>query len=139
MNGVTNGIGRATALGQGAFWLLTGMWPLVHYRSFEAVTGPKKDDWLVKTVGGLIAVVGGTLLVSARRREPVREAALLGVAGAAALAWADLRFVRSGRISGVYLLDVLAESPFLAGWATFALGRLLRRGRGGRRAAAPRS
>ncbi len=55
-------IGRASALGQGAFWLASGAWPLVHYPSFEAVTGPKEDDWLVKTIGGLIAVVGATLL-----------------------------------------------------------------------------
>ncbi len=60
MNGES--IARATALGQGAFWLAAGVWPLLHYRSFEAVTGPKQDDWLVKTIGGLIAVVGATLL-----------------------------------------------------------------------------
>ena len=125
---MANRIGRATAAGQGAFWLAMGLWPLVHYRSFEAVTGPKEDDWLVKTIGGLIAIVGGTLLVSARRREPTDEAAVLGAAAATALAVADLRFVARGRISRIYLLDVVAEAPFLAGWAAFALGRL-RRGR----------
>ncbi len=45
--------GLATA--QGLYLLLTGMWPLVHYRSFEWVSGPKVDDWLVKCVGGLAA------------------------------------------------------------------------------------
>lgn len=118
-------IGRATAIVQGAFWLATGLWPLVHYRSFEAVTGPKKDDWLVKTVGALIATVGGTLLVSAGRREPAREAALLGAAAAAAIVLVDLRFVARGRISKVYLLDVVAETPFLVGWAAFGLGRYI--------------
>src|SRR5512138_2105430 len=105
-------IGRATAVGQGVSWLAMGLWPLVHYRSFEAVTGPKEDDWLVKTVGGLIAIVGGTLLVSARRRDPTPEAAVLGAAAATALAVADLRFVARGRISRVYLLDVVVEAPF---------------------------
>jgi len=116
-------MGRMTSLAQGAFWVASGLWPLVHYRSFEAVTGPKKDDWLVKTTGGLIAVVGGTLLLSARRREPTREMALLGAAGAVALAWADVLFVARGKISKVYLLDVLAEAPFLAGWAIASLER----------------
>lgn len=104
----------------GVFWLATGLWPLAHYRSFEAVTGPKD----VKTMGALIAVVGGALLVSARRRDPTPEAAVLGAAAAAALTAADLRFVARGRISRVYLLDVVAEAPFLAGWAAFAIGRL---------------
>ncbi|BDG10196.1 hypothetical protein [Anaeromyxobacter paludicola] len=114
-------VGRATALGQGAFWLATGLWPLVHYRSFEAVTGPKEDDWLVKTIGGLIAVVGATLLVAGLRGRPPREVAVLGAGAAAAISLADVVFVKRGRISKVYLLDVAAEAPFLAGWAADAL------------------
>lgn len=120
-------VGRATAGVQGAFWLATGLWPIVHYDSFEAVTGPKRDDWLVKTVGGLVAIAGATLLASSRRAEPAPEAALLGAAGAAALAWVDVHFVARKRISKVYLLDVLAEAPFLAGWAAFGLWRLAMR------------
>jgi hypothetical protein len=116
-------IGRITAVSQGAFWLAAGAWPLVHYPSFEAVTGPKRDDWLVKTVGGLIAIVGGTLLTAGARGALSREIVGLGAGSAAALAWADIFFVSSGRISKVYLLDVLAEVPFLAGWVSFALAR----------------
>jgi len=48
---------RALAIGQGLCYPLTGLWPLVSLRSFEKVTGPKADDWLVKTVGALIAVL----------------------------------------------------------------------------------
>lgn len=115
--------GRATALGQGAFWLATGLWPIAHYRSFEAVTGPKEDDWLVKTIGGLIAVVGGALLVAGWRREVTSATALLGAASAAALAGSDVYHVAKKRISKVYLLDAAAEAPFLAGWAALALAR----------------
>lgn len=110
-------VGRAAALGQGVFWLAAGLWPLAHYRSFEAVTGPKRDDWLVKTIGGLIAVVGATLLSAGWRGKVTREIRLLGLAGAAALSAADVYFVRKKRISRVYLLDVAAEAPFLAAWA----------------------
>jgi hypothetical protein len=42
---------------QAAYYLATGLWPLVHLPSFEAVTGPKTDDWLVHMVGLLAAVV----------------------------------------------------------------------------------
>jgi hypothetical protein len=37
---------------------------VVHYRSFELVSGPKKDAWLVKCVGGLAATTGYALLRS---------------------------------------------------------------------------
>lgn len=115
-------LARAAALGQGAFWLATGLWPLVHYRSFEAVTGPKEDDWLVKTIGGLIAVVGATLGLAGLRRRVTPEIRLLGAASAAALSAADVYFTARGRISKVYLLDVVAEAPFLVAWAASARG-----------------
>lgn len=36
---------------QGAYYIVTGMWPLLHIDSFQVVTGPKDNLWLVKTVG----------------------------------------------------------------------------------------
>jgi hypothetical protein len=114
-------VGRGTAIGQGAFWLASGVWPLAHYRSFEAVTGPKEDDWLVKTIGALIATVGATLMAAGVKRRVTPEVALLGAASAAALSFADVFFVSKKRISRVYLLDLVAEAPFLAGWAAHAL------------------
>jgi hypothetical protein len=121
-------IGRATAVGQGAFWLASGIWPNVHYESFEAVTGPKEDDWLVKSIGGLIAVIGGTLLAAGLRGRVTKETALLGIASAAALSWSDIHYVSQRRISRVYLLDVVAEAPFLLGWALWAAAGRRRRG-----------
>lgn len=39
------GTGRRSRLAaaHGLFHVATGLWPLPHYRSFEAVTGPKTD------------------------------------------------------------------------------------------------
>ncbi|MBV8580277.1 MAG: hypothetical protein JOZ86_06540, partial [Candidatus Eremiobacteraeota bacterium] len=38
-----------------AYYLATGLWPLLDMRSFELVTGRKTDRWLVKMVGALAA------------------------------------------------------------------------------------
>src|SRR3954470_3170999 len=56
---------KTVSLVQGLYFTLTGIWPILHLRSFEAITGRKRDRWLVKTVGGLIAVVGASLAVGA--------------------------------------------------------------------------
>lgn len=45
---------------------------------FEALTGPKREWWLVQTVGALVTVIGGALLSAAWRRRTSPE--LLGVA-----------------------------------------------------------
>lgn len=102
---------------QGGFYVATGLWPIVHLRSFEAVTGPKLEGWLVKTVGALITVIGGTLLFAGRRRSVGPEVRLLGVGSAAAFTAVDLVYTAKRRISPVYLLDAAAESALIAGWA----------------------
>src|SRR3712207_8805835 len=47
--------------------------PFVSRRAFEAVTGPKLEWWLVKTVGVIVTVVGGVLLSGARRNRVTPE------------------------------------------------------------------
>ncbi len=37
---------HAVALAQAVLYVATGVWPLVHMRSFEAVTGRKRERWL---------------------------------------------------------------------------------------------
>ena len=101
---------------QGVYFFLAGVWPLLHMPSFLAVTGPKVDLWLVKTVGVLIAVIGAALLLGARRRSVGPELALLAVASAAGLAAIDLVYALSGRISDIYLLDAAAEIGLIVLW-----------------------
>ena len=109
--------GRRLALGQGLFFAATGLWPVVHLASFEKVTGPKPEGWLVKTVGLLLAATGGALAL-ASRRPLAREWAVLGAGTAAALATVDVWYagVRR-RISPVYLLDAPVEIGIALGWA----------------------
>jgi hypothetical protein len=114
---------QATSLAgaQGLFYVITGVWPLVSLRTFEAVTGPKVDGWLVKTTGVLIAVIGTTLVVSARRGRVPPEVAWLGGGGAAALGTVDLVYALRGRISRVYLLDAVVELGLAAAWLGLGL------------------
>lgn len=108
------------AIAQGAYFSAAGLWPLVHMRSFEAVTGPKRERWLVKTVGALALTIGGTLLFSAWRRDVSPTAAALGAGTAAAFAGIDVWYAGKGRISPVYLLDALVELGLIASWARVA-------------------
>jgi hypothetical protein len=100
---------------QGLYFLLTGVWPLLSMRTFEAVTGPKVDHWLVKTVGVLVAVIGVSLLTDARR--PSRGSRVLGAGSAAALGGVDVVYSLRGRISKIYLLDAVLEAVLVSLWA----------------------
>lgn len=114
---------RALAAGQGAYFLATGLWPLFSLRSFYAVTGPKVDGWLVQTVGSMIACIGSTLLLGARRRTIAPEVRWLATSSAAALMAVDVVFVRRRRIPRIYLADAAAEVGLLAAWALASASR----------------
>ena len=113
---------RALALTQGLFYLATGIWPLISIRTFELVTGPKTDRWLVKTAGVVITAIGAALLVAGQRREVTPPIQLLAVGSAAGLTSIDLIYVARRRISRVYLLDALAELLLIGGWASAWIG-----------------
>ena len=121
------------ALAQGLYYAASGVWPLVGMKTFLAVTGPKTDLWLVKTVGGLIAVVGGALVAAGARDRVTGELAGLAAGSAAFLAGVDVVYAAKGRIPPVYLLDAVAEAGLIGAWG-WAHGATVR-GRGAPRAA----
>ena len=111
------------ALAQGSYFFVTGIWPLLSIRTFEAVTGPKTDDWLVKTVGVQVGVVGLVLLTAGVRGHVSPEIALLAIGSALGLTAIDVWYVARGVIPRIYLLDAVAEIGIVAAWAAaLALG-----------------
>src|SRR3954463_12416763 len=107
----------ALAIAQGVYFAATGIWPLVDMRSFEAVTGPKVDKWLVRTVGVLVAAIGGALISAGARRAVTPEIAGRAVGSAAGLGLIDVIYASRGRISKIYLADAAAEAAVITAWA----------------------
>jgi hypothetical protein len=106
------------AAAQAAYYLPTAIAPLLSRRRFEAVTGPKRDWWLVITVSALIGPIGAALAVGSRDSDPRPALAVLGGGAAAGLAAVDVVYVARRRISAVYLLDAAIELAFVAAWLT---------------------
>jgi hypothetical protein len=107
-----NRTARNVCLAQGGYYLITGIWPILAYRSFEAVSGKKTDDWLVKTFGALVAVVGLVLVVLGYKKPLAAETTYLSLLSSLALAAAEFHYVRKRRISRIYLVDAFLECVF---------------------------
>ncbi|HZX67454.1 MAG TPA: hypothetical protein VFE70_01165 [Candidatus Elarobacter sp.] len=106
---------RRTALAvMAGYYVASGAWPIVHMRSFEAVTGPKTDHWLVKAVAALAIANGLALAFGARREKIAAETAALAVCSAMAFTVVDVVFVMRGRIRPIYLADAAAELALAA-------------------------
>jgi hypothetical protein len=108
------GMALGLARGQGAYYIVTGVWPLVSMRSFEAVLGPKVDRWLVKTVSGLLLSIGMAQLSADRAALPTVRRLSLATAGT--LLAVDCIYAVRGRISRMYLLDAAVEAGLITAW-----------------------
>jgi hypothetical protein len=108
---------RQLAALHGAYYVSTGLWPLLHRSSFERVTGPKVDFWLAQTVGVTVAAIGVGLAQASRSSTVPPELRTVACAGAAGLTLVDLVFVARRRISPVYLFDAAAELSLIGAWA----------------------
>lgn len=104
---------RRVAGAHAAYYVATGLWSILHRRSFEAVSGPKRDYWLVRTVGALAIAIGAALGAAAATERRL-EGAVLAVGSGVAFVASDLQAVRAS--SRVYLGDALLHVALVASW-----------------------
>ena len=97
---------------QSVYYLITGLWPIVHFRSFRWVVGPKPDRFQLYTTTLLIVVIGTVLGLGARRRGPDAAIPTLGALSAGAFIGVELAYI--DKIRKVFLLDMLAEALIAA-------------------------
>jgi hypothetical protein len=96
---------------QGLYYLLAGLWPLLHLRSFVWVFGEKRDLFQLDVTSALIIAIGVILLLTAARRpRPDGPLVSLGAASAAALALAELK--HAGAFRPVTWVDFAVELLF---------------------------
>jgi hypothetical protein len=104
------------ALIQGLYFFVTGVWPILSMRTFLAVTGPKTDLWLVKTVGVILAVIGAVLIYAQRSAQINPSLILLAIGSALGLAIIEFVYVAKRVISPIYLGDAFAELILIGWW-----------------------
>ena len=92
---------------QAVYYLVTGLWPLIHIESFVNVSGPKTDLWLVKMVGLLTTSIAVSLwYISAHH---LKSALVLGVTAALSYIAVDVYYVLRDVIPPIYLADAVVE------------------------------
>lgn len=89
----------------GYYYLLTGIWPIMHMDSFIFVTGYKHDLWLVDMVGLLTISIGIFLII--------RFHALLAGMTVLSFMAIDIIYVGNDTISTIYLVDAGIQFIFL--------------------------
>ena len=104
------------ALVQGIYFFVAGIWPIISIGTFQLVTGPKTDLWLVKTVGIILAVIGAVLIFAQVNAEINTSIILLAIGSAISLAVVEFVYVSKRVISAIYLGDAIIELILTAWW-----------------------
>jgi TRAP-type uncharacterized transport system fused permease subunit len=108
---------------EGLYSLVTAIWPILDIDSFMKVTGPKTDQWLVKTVSVLILSIAVFFLVQLRYNSPIVPVAILGILFSAGLIVIDFYYPSIDRISNIYMADGVVQIIFLLCWINILLRR----------------
>lgn len=103
-------------LAHALYFVLGGLWAILGRRSFEAITGPKTDYWLVRTVGGLLAATGAVIGLAGTRERITPEVRWLAISTSGVLVAVDVIATVIGRIRPVYLLDAAANLALIGAW-----------------------
>jgi hypothetical protein len=111
---------QTVARAQGAFNIVTGLWPWVSMQTFELVLGPKVDHWLVRAVANLLIVTGIAEVTTPDDPAALRQTRKAGIGVAAALTAIDAIYVPRRRISRMYVLDAAGHLFWIAAWLAAA-------------------
>jgi hypothetical protein len=101
---------------QAIYFFLTALWGLVDIDSFMAVTGPKADIWLVKTVSVLLIPIVISMLCGIFLDAHPLHVILVAGTAAAVLAFIDFYYTANNTIRNVYALDGIVETLFVLSW-----------------------
>lgn len=107
---------KATLWLQGTYTALTALWALVDIDSFMAVTGPKTDIWLVKTVSMVLLAVAAGLIGQALIPSNPLPLILVALTSSAGLCCIDIYYAVHNVISNIYLGDAFLQVLFMAVW-----------------------
>lgn len=97
---------------QGCYYLITGLWPFIHMRSFESVTGKKTEHWLVYTVSLMLVSSALVFLYVGIYKHHSTEVLILSISNCLTLAFIDIYFSLKGIIRKIYLADAFVEIIF---------------------------
>ncbi len=95
---------RWLLLTQGVYYVLIGLWPLVHFDSFARFVALNVIPFQAQAFAAVIIVIGASLIEAARREPPGAYPTMLGAAVAGAIAIVSLFWLpRMGVASGLWI------------------------------------
>ncbi|CAN5374820.1 hypothetical protein BH11MYX1_BH11MYX1_02330 [soil metagenome] len=105
---------------QGAYYVVTGLWPVVALDHYMRATGQQSHGAVARVLGGVVAGVGVAL---AAGLIPPRARKWVGAGTAVALCAGGAYFGATGHGRAVNFTDAAIQAAFAASWLVDGRGR----------------
>jgi hypothetical protein len=103
---------RRVLAGQGLYYVLIGLWPLIHFASFADAVALRVNPFQAHAFGAVLVVLGGSFLEAVRREPPDAYPTLVGVVVAAAIALVSLWWLPRLAVASALWVDLVIEVAF---------------------------
>lgn len=103
---------RRVLLIQGGYYIVAGLWPLIHFSSFARFVAVDMNPFQSQVFSALLVVIGAVLIEGARRQPPGPYPTLLGAAVAGAIALVSLVWLPRFGVAGGLWADLAMEVAF---------------------------
>lgn len=103
---------RSVLLIQGGYYILAGLWPLIHFSSFARFVAVDMNPFQSQLFSALLVVIGAVLIEGARRQPPGPYPTLLGAAAAGAIALVSLMWLPRFGVASALWADLAVEVAF---------------------------
>ena len=107
---------RWLLIAHASYLCIGGSWPLLHLPSFEAVTGPKVDDFLVRSVAGILLWTAVVLYTQVPKPRFAPSTGSLALGLSLVLGLVAVIGAASGSSRWVYFIDGAIHLGFALAW-----------------------
>jgi len=108
---------RLSLILQSLYYLFTGLWPLLHMLSFSAESGPKANEWLLKTEIMLIVCIIAAFMIDLYTRRYTTSIVFLAISSSIGFLYIDLWHTLFHGMTGIYLIDSATHLVLMTVWS----------------------
>ena len=117
----TTPLTRYLIIAHGLYLTIGGLWPLFYLQGFEAVTGPKVEDFLVRTIALILLLTAVVLFLQLRKPKAEQSAIAMAAGVSFILGLVGIITAAGGWIRPIYFADGAIHLLFAMSWAALTI------------------
>lgn len=112
---------RYLIIGHGLYLLVGGLWPLLYMQGFEAVTGPKVEHFLVRSIALILLLTAANLFTQLDKPRVEQSATVMAAGVSLILGLVGIISAAGGWVWPIYFIDGGVHTLFALSWVALSI------------------